>query len=335
MIPRTIPIWQAKSWQEELSELVTDPEELISLLKLCPSLLPAAQKAHSLFPLRSTRAYISRIKPGDINDPLLKQILPLAEEAVTDTRYTSDPLEEHTFTQAPGLIHKYHGRVLLIAANQCAINCRYCFRRHFDYADHKLSREQWAETFAYIKADPSIDEVILSGGDPLAVSDKQLAWMVDELESIKHITRLRIHTRIPIVAPSRIDGPLLDIFTQSRFNVVLVSHCNHAQEIDTHVAHAFSALKKAGITLLNQAVLLKGVNDNSATLIALSQALFTAGVLPYYLHVLDKVQGAMHFDITKNDARSLHNELLANLPGYLVPKLVKEVPNASSKVPII
>lgn len=335
MIPRTIPTWQTKSWQEELSDLITQPEELFSLLKLDPQLLPAAQKAHTLFPLRSTRAYVSRIQLNTPDDPLLRQILPIGEEFIEKPEFTEDPLKEQSFTEKPGLIHKYHGRVLLVAANQCAINCRYCFRRHFDYQQHSLSRNEWQDSLTYIAEHNDIEEVILSGGDPLAVSDRQFSWLVESIAAIPHIERLRIHTRIPIVAPSRITQTLTDTLEQSRLLVSLVVHCNHAQEIDSDVESGLARLKNGGIILLNQSVLLKGVNDNADVLIALSKKLFRSGILPYYLHLLDKVKGSSHFAVNEADVLSLNHTLLANLPGYLVPKFVKEVPNASSKVPII
>ncbi|MFL0805399.1 MAG: EF-P beta-lysylation protein EpmB [Agarilytica sp.] len=335
MIPRTIPTWQSKSWQEELSSLITDPAELFSLLKLDASLLPSAIASSRLFPLRSTRAFVERIQPGNINDPLLRQILPLDAEQENHNEYSLDPLEEAEFTPIPGLIHKYTGRVLLVAANQCAINCRYCFRRHFDYQGNSPSREQWNDAFQYIRNNTSIDEVILSGGDPLAISDKQLGWMVSQIEEIPHISRLRIHSRLPIMAPSRVTPTLIDTLSSTRLSTVMVIHCNHSQEIDEDVATALDLLKTSGCTLLNQSVLLKDVNDSEQALTELSLTLFRQGVLPYYLHLLDKVTGTSHFNVELARARSLYQALLANLPGYLVPKLVKETPNAPSKVPII
>ncbi len=335
MIPRTIPTWQSKSWQEELADIVTDPAELISMLKLDDKYLNEAKQACLAFPLRATRSYIKRIKPGDINDPLLKQILPLGTELDDIPGYTLDPLMEADFTPTPGLIHKYKGRVLLVAANQCAINCRYCFRRHFDYQSHNLSQEQWGNSLRYIENNLDIEEVILSGGDPLSASDKKIEWLVDRLASFSHITRLRIHTRLPIVAPSRVTDKLMAILTKTRLQSVIVVHINHPQEIDNEVTATLQKINASAITLLNQSVLLKGVNDNENTLTELSKTLFRQGVLPYYLHLLDKVVGTAHFDVEEAHASSLYKALLANLPGYLVPKLVKEAPNAPSKVPVI
>lgn len=335
MIPRTIPTWQAKSWQEELSELITDPNTLLELLELDPSLLPAAERAAKLFPLRTTQSFANRIRRGDLDDPLLRQILPLKEELEEHPDYTDDPLEEAEATPAPGLIHKYKGRLLLIASTQCAIHCRYCFRRHFDYQGNQLTRQQWTETLDYIRQDTSIEEVILSGGDPLSVSDNQLEWLFDQIANIQHVERLRIHTRLPVVAPSRVTPKFVEQLTKSRLKAIVVLHINHAQEIDDEVVHAVEILTQASITVLNQSVLLNGVNDDAKALIALSKALSRIDVMPYYLHTLDKVAGTPHFYVPLRRTHSIYNALLANLPGYLVPKLVKETPNAPSKVLVI
>lgn len=334
MIQRTIPTWQSVSWQEELSSLITDPAELLKQLELPESLLEDAIKANKLFPLRVTQSYLSRIKRGDINDPLLKQIMPLGEELSSPSNYITDPLAEQSFNPAPGVIHKYHGRVLLISASQCAINCRYCFRRHFDYQANTPSRAEWQEALDYIASNETIDEVILSGGDPLAVSDKQLSWLITQIEAIKHVSRLRIHTRLPVVLPNRITSELVASLASSRLQCVIVVHVNHAAEIDEHVEKKLILLKNANITLLNQSVLLKGVNDSASCLVSLSKQLFRCGILPYYLHLLDKVTGAAHFDVDESSAIALQADLLAALPGYLVPKLVREVPNAASKTAV-
>lgn len=334
MIQRTIPTWQSLSWQEELSSLITDPAQLITQLELPESLLEQATLANSLFPLRATSSYVARIQKGDINDPLLRQILPIGAERSSPAGYSADPLEEEAFNPAPGVIHKYHGRLLLVSASQCAINCRYCFRRHFDYQANTPSRAQWQESLAYIRSNPSIDEVILSGGDPLAVSDKQLAWLVEQIESIPHVARLRIHSRLPIVLPNRITSDLVNCLKNSRLQCVMVVHSNHPNEIDQQVEKQLQQLRTAEITLLNQSVLLKGVNDSASCLVSLSKRLFQCGILPYYLHLLDKVAGASHFDVSGTQALALHKELLATLPGYLVPKLVREVPHATSKTPV-
>lgn len=335
MIPRTLPTLQVKSWQEELADLITRPEALFDLLQLPANKLPEARRAAALFPLRCTHAFAQRMQRGNLDDPLLRQVLPLGEELSSPPEYVSDPLEESTATPVPGLIHKYHGRVLLIAASQCAINCRYCFRRHFDYAQHTPNRREWQHALDYIRQRPDIDEVILSGGDPLAISDNHIHWLTNEIEQVPHIARLRIHTRLPIVVPQRVTEALTTMLGSSRLQSVMVIHCNHAQEIDIAVADALARLDHAGITLLNQSVLLRGVNDSTDALCKLSKHLFKHKVLPYYLHLLDKVAGAAHFDVDDDHARTLHREMLARLPGYLVPKMVKELPNTPSKAPFI
>ncbi len=334
MIPRTLPTWQLKSWQDELSQLIQSPEDLFARLNLDPQHLAAAQRAAQLFPLRVTDSFVRRMQPGNLDDPLLRQVLPLGCEFDEAIGYSNDPLGEAQTNPVPGIVHKYHGRVLLIAATHCAIHCRYCFRRHFPYAQNHLSREQWAASLDYVRCDTSISEVILSGGDPLAQGDKQLAWLIEQLEAIPHLQRLRIHSRLPVVLPSRITPELVSLLSHSRLQPVLVIHCNHPQEVDEEVLAALQELKHAGLTLLNQCVLLRGVNDELATLVALSESLFRAQVLPYYVHLLDKVQGAAHFAVTEDRARELHQGMLAKLPGYLVPRFVKEISQEASKTPL-
>ena len=344
MIPRTLQLLEPDSlqpevqqqapWQELLSNTVSDPEELFQLLELPPQQLEAARAACRDFPLRVPRPYLERIAKGDINDPLLKQVLPLGDELLAAPGYSHDPLAENQANPAPGLIHKYCGRVLLIVSPVCAINCRYCFRRHFPYDDNRPSRAQWQQALDYIAADDSIDEVIYSGGDPLAASDRQLAWLTEQVAAIPHIQRLRVHTRLPVVIPQRITDSCLQWLSGTRLNPVMVIHSNHANEIDSAVADAMARLKDAGVTLLNQTVLLRGINDNQDTLASLSQRLFEAGVLPYYLHLLDKVQGAAHFAVSEQRAKQLAAQLLSRLPGYLVPKLVREDAGFTSKTPL-
>ncbi|MCK2184379.1 EF-P beta-lysylation protein EpmB [Halomonas getboli] len=322
------------AWQAQLAGAIRDPHELCRRLGLAPDWLPGAEAGHRLFEVRVPEAYLARIRPGDPSDPLLRQVLPLGEEAEAAPGFVADPLEEAGHTPKRGLIHKYAGRVLLIASPACAVNCRYCFRRHFPYEENAPSRAQWEETLAYLRDDASIHEAILSGGDPLAASDRQLAWLVERLEAIPHLRRLRIHTRLPVVIPDRIDGALLDWLGSTRLQRVMVLHINHAQEIDDAVVEACRRLQAAGVTLLNQSVLLRGVNDDVDTLAALSERLFEAGILPYYLHVLDPVAGAAHFDIDDDAARALVAELRTRLPGFLMPTLVREVPGEASKTPL-
>ncbi|WP_295797334.1 EF-P beta-lysylation protein EpmB [uncultured Microbulbifer sp.] len=324
----------ARRWQDEMTDLVSDPRELLDLLGLEPSQLPQLQAAGALFQLRVPRPYLRRIRPGDPQDPLLLQVLPGAAELEVTPGYSDDPLAEASANPVPGVVHKYRGRLLLITAGQCAVNCRYCFRRAFPYGDNHLSRSQWQQALDYVRDQPDLREVILSGGDPLVLSDRQLAWLATELTAIPQLDKLRVHTRLPIVAPSRITGELIAWLTGSRLKPVLVLHCNHANEIDGEVRAALARLRAAGVTLLNQSVLLRGINDSEDALVDLSETLFSAGVLPYYLHQLDRVQGAAHFEVADERARALVAAIRNRLPGYLVPKLVREVPTEKSKTPL-
>jgi len=334
MITRTVPTWQYPRWQDELADLIRDPRELFELLDLDPSLLPDAVKASADFDLKVPRAFARRMQKGNLRDPLLMQVLPLGEELDAHPGFLEDPVGDLQSNPVPGLIHKYQGRVLLVVAGNCAVNCRYCFRRHFPYQANNPDRKQWQQAIDYIAADTSISEVIYSGGDPLALADKQLAWITRAIDGIAHVKRLRIHTRLPVVAPSRIDEQCLTWMTDHRMQTVVVLHINHAQEIDEEVCHSVAQLKAAGITVLNQTVLLRGVNDQVSTLTELSEALFKAGVLPYYLHLLDKVKGARHFDVSVEQAKMLQESLQNCLPGYLVPKFVQEIAAKPSKVPL-
>lgn len=321
-------------WQSALSKAVTDPEELIRLLELDSSILDQARAASRLFPLKVPHGFIKRMRKGDLSDPLLRQVLPLGLELEIHPGYTSDPLQEKTVNPIPGLLHKYHGRVLLTLTAACGVNCRYCFRRDFPYADNNPGTAGWSQALDYIANDPTICEVILSGGDPLVVSDALLQQFMQKISAIPHITRLRIHSRMPIVLPERITQTLVTLLTETRLQVVMVTHCNHPQELDASVTEAITRLKTAGMTLLNQSVLLKDINDNVDVLTNLSERLFQIGILPYYLHILDKVQGAAHFDLDITIATALHTGMLKRLSGYLVPKLVREQPGAPSKLGI-
>lgn len=323
-----------RRWQDEMTDLVTDPAELVELLGLDPAQLPAALRAAGGFPLRVPRPFLRRMRRGDPRDPLLLQVLPGAAELQSPDGFSGDPLAEAHANPVPGVVHKYRGRLLLIAAGQCAVNCRYCFRREFPYGDNHLSRTQWRAALEYIGAQQDLREVILSGGDPLALGDRQLARLAGELAAIPHLDKLRVHSRLPIVAPSRVTDELLEWLAGSRLKPVLVLHCNHAREIDGEVRAALRKLRTAGVTLLNQAVLLRGVNDSVAALSELGEALFDGGVLPYYLHQLDRVRGAAHFEVDDDTARALVEDVRGRLPGYLVPRLVREVPGAASKTPL-
>ena len=321
-------------WQSQLAGAVTVPQQLLSLLQLSPDLLPGALQANQAFSLRVPHAYIRRMTVGNPNDPLLRQVLPVDQESEHVAGFGLDPLAEQAHNPAGGVIHKYRGRLLLIVGGACAVNCRFCFRRHFPYQDKQLDRDSWSEALDYIRADTSIAEVILSGGDPLASSDRRLSRLATALNDIDHVKTLRIHTRLPVVIPERVTDELLHWFARQRLQPVMVIHANHANEIDESVKQALTRLRQAGVTLLSQSVLLKGINDNAQALVELGEALFRAGVLPYYLHLLDRVHGAAHFEVSEERAKAIIEEMMAVSPGYLVPKLVREIAGESSKTRI-
>lgn len=317
------------SWQQQLADAITDPRDLCEMLDLNSNSIEGVHSVVQQFPLRVPQAFISRMEKGNPKDPLLLQALPLGIEMQSVPGYLADPLNETSVNPAAGLLHKYHGRVLLTLIGVCAINCRYCFRRHYPYADKVPGLSQWWPALDYIAADATIEEVILSGGDPLVVKDELLAQFVQQLEAIPHLKCLRIHTRLPIVIPDRVTDELISMLTSSRFKIVMVLHSNHANELDRSVDVALQ--KCRDITLLNQTVLLKGINDSADALVNLSQRLFEINVLPYYLHLLDPVAGAAHFDVSEKRALGLVQQAANQLPGYLVPKLVREVPEKESK----
>lgn len=320
------------SWQKILAQGFTSTTDLLNFLELPrPKGNLLAEKQ---FPSRIPLGFAKRMQKGNPQDPLLLQVLAKEEELFETEGYVIDPLSENT-TPLNGLLHKYHGRVLLTLTGVCAVNCRYCFRRHFPYQANNPGRRGWKDVCAYIAKDSSISEVILSGGDPLLASDLVLTELIQHLEEIPHVHTLRIHTRIPIVLPERIDQRLLNLLASTRFKKVIVVHCNHPQELDTSVFQACSDLKKTGCYLLNQTVLLAGVNDDAITLSMLSQALFNYGIMPYYLHLLDKVKGAAHFDIPFMKAQAIYHQLQSLLPGYLLPRLVREEPGRHSKTLLI
>lgn len=334
MIPGTSVLRQVPTWQLLLADVITDPMELLAVVGLGEEWLPAAQAAARLFPLRVPRGFIARVRKGDAHDPLLRQVLPLAAECHETPGFSTDPVGDGAAMTVSGVLHKYAGRVLLTATGACAVHCRYCFRRHFPYAAANPAAGQWRQALEYLRADDSVHEVILSGGDPLTLSDRRLSEFVAQLAAIPHIDWLRIHTRLPIVLPERVTAELIDWLTATRLKPIVVVHVNHAQEIDGSVRAALARLHDAGVTLLNQAVLLRGVNDSAAALSDLSLALFDSGVLPYYVHMLDRVQGAAHFEVNEAEARTIVTELNARLPGYLVPRLVREVAGAPAKMPL-
>jgi L-lysine 2,3-aminomutase len=325
----------ARRWQRELAEAVSDPRELLTILGLPAFLAEPAERAGQAFALRVTRSFIARMRQGDPHDPLLRQVLPLGDELIETPGFTSDPLDEATARRAPQLLHKYQGRALLITTEACAIHCRYCFRREFPYSlPDAIPGTRWSGALEVISQDASIEEVILSGGDPLSLSDARLTQLTDALQRIAHVKRLRVHTRQPIVLPSRVDAGLLAWLRGIRVPTVMVLHANHPNEIDADVRAACADLRSSGVTLLNQSVLLAGVNDDADTLQRLSVTLMDAGVLPYYLHLPDRVRGTAHFDVDQRQAVELIDELTRRLSGYLVPRLVREIPGAPSKTAI-
>lgn len=321
----------AEDWQSLLQTAISDPATLCQRLLLSPDQAEAIQRACQSFPLRVPEPYLQRIEVGNPLDPLLLQVLPQTAELLEQPGFVSDPLDEINSNPVPGLVHKYRSRVLLISTSLCAVHCRYCFRREFPYQDNRNSRLDWQQALHYIRQHDELNEVILSGGDPLSLPDRQLAWLVAQIATIPHITRLRLHTRLPIVIPQRITRTLLDSLTATRLQTVMVLHSNHPHEIDAAVAEAITTLQRAGITTLNQSVLLARINDDATVLAALSERLFAAGCLPYYLHALDKVRGSHHFAVDDERATGIHRELQAQLPGFLVPRLVREHAGEPSK----
>lgn len=322
------------SWQNDLRRTIRDPGALLDAAALMDQAPALARHALRQFPLRVPLAFAAGMKAGDPEDPLLRQVLPVAAEDRAVPGFSADPLGERRQQPVPGLLYKYPGRVLLVATGACAIHCRYCFRRHFPYADSNPAREDWRPALDVIRADDTVSEVILSGGDPLILSDDALARLVALLEAVPHLIRLRIHSRMPVVVPTRITPSLLALLERTRLQAVVVIHANHAREIGEEAGHSFAALRETGLTLLNQSVLLKGVNDDVGVLADLSERLFAAGALPYYLHMLDPVAGAAHFRVDDGRARAIMRELRQRLPGYLVPRLVREEEGELSKTPL-
>jgi len=328
-------LYQEQNWQSQLSDLITDPAELLDVLQLSQEqFLAGAQLATEQFKLRVPRAFVGKMTIGDPYDPLLLQVLPHHLELEDHDGFVTDPLGEEQANQQPGVLHKYKSRFLLTLTGACAVHCRYCFRRHFPYQENLPKNEDWLNIKQYIQSQPDINEVILSGGDPLTLNNRKLKLWIERLESLPQLKFLRIHSRVPIVIPNRVDEDLISILKNSRLRVILVVHSNHASELDDFTCSQLSKLVKAQITVLNQAVLLKGVNDSADVLVNLSHRLFDAGVMPYYLHVLDKVKGAHHFDRLPQDIDEIYKEVLANLPGYLVPKLVREIAGEKNKTPL-
>lgn len=333
IIPVSDANCQVNSWKNLLKNALTSPAELLASVGLKPEQLDFKVADSLSFKMRVPQPFINKMQYGNPQDPLLLQVLSQAKEELPVAGYKFDPLAE-TDSPVPGLLHKYQGRILLVLASACAVNCRYCFRRHFPYQDQQANGHQLQQALDYIKANPSISEVILSGGDPLILGDDAMTNLIAQLDQISHLRRLRFHTRLPVVIPQRITAALCDALKSSRLSVSIVLHINHANEIDELLSEACEKLRKARIQLLNQSVLLKNINDSSEALAQLSEKLFDIGILPYYLHLLDKVQGAAHFDIPTDIGIGLIEELRNQLPGYLVPRLAREIPHAAAKTVI-
>ena len=328
------PVSLRPRWQQALADAIKDPVELCTTLGLDPDQLLSPLLQASPFPLRVPRGFVRRMQHGDPRDPLLLQVLPTDAENKPAQGFRLDPVGDLVSRSGTAVLHKYHGRALVVATGACAVHCRYCFRRHFPYGEHSLLASEWQATIETIRADDSIREIILSGGDPLSLNDRRLTELTDALSTIAHVERLRIHTRYPVVLPERVDAGLIKWLSGVRLQKVIVIHANHANEIDQEVRDACRQLAATGAILLNQSVLLADINDSTPALVALSEALMSCAVMPYYLHLLDRVQGAAHFEVNEATALRLHAELLAQLPGYLVPRLVREIPGAASKTPV-
>ncbi len=332
--PASVTDLQPPHWQQLWRDAVSDPRELLSMLGLDVMAACISDAAAAQFSLRVPRGFVARIRHGDCHDPLLRQVLPVDEEDRIVPGFSLDAVGDAAARSANGVLQKYSGRALLLATGSCAIHCRYCFRRHFPYSEDTAARDGWRDAIDAIRNDGSIDEVILSGGDPLSLSTRKLTELTDALTGIAHIRRLRIHSRLPVVLPERIDPGLLDWLERLPWPVVMVIHANHANEFDGDVDAALARLRRLEVTVLNQAVLLRGVNDSVDALAALSERSHAAGALPYYLHQLDRVTGTAHFEVTDEQARALHAALAARVSGYLLPRLVREIAGDPGKRPL-
>lgn len=333
MIPFSPIRLETAGWQRDMADLISDPRELLALLDLDPGDVPYVDfDSDNGFEMRVTRYFAGLMRRGDPRDPLLLQVLPALAERQAVPGFAADPVGDLDAVREPGLLQKYRGRALTITTGACAIHCRYCFRRHFPYAGQSLLKH-WPQTLETLRDLPDVNELILSGGDPLSLSDGRLASLIDDAEGIDRLTRLRIHTRLPVVLPRRITRQLCDRLNASRLQIVVVLHANHPNEITPVLGESVAHLAAAGASILNQSVLLKSVNDDADTLARLSESLFAIRVMPYYLHLLDPVAGAAHFDVPLETALNLSEILRSRLPGYLVPRMVREVAGGPSKTP--
>lgn len=359
IIPKKTPPVETH-WQKELANSFTDLHSLLDYLEINASDIPTLglkqpnrslensisihtlnsnnpidlhSQARRLFPMRVPKPFADLMQKGNWHDPLLQQVLPQQAEFIEKNGFVIDPLDEQN-GKTTGLIHKYKSRILLIVRGGCAVNCRYCFRRHFPYQDNHLGLSQYQSVIDYIKTDNSLNEVIFSGGDPLMANDQQLTILAKNIDQISHIKRLRIHTRLPVVMPSRITKEFIDWISNLRIKPIMVLHINHANEVSDALKEKTKLLTQAGVLMLNQSVLLNNINNNADTLVELSEALFEGNILPYYLHMFDPVKGATHFDVNQQEAKPIMAELIKRLPGFLVPKLVQELAGQPGKTPI-
>ena len=326
-------IHASDNWQRSMRDGIATLQELLAFVQVNENSIDGMQPTRGEFPLRVPRSYAARMRKGDPADPLLLQVLPLRAERIDVPGFKNDPLRE-TGLASQGVLKKYHGRALLVTTPACPVHCRYCFRRHFPYADQVAAKDRWEPALQALRGMTDVTEVILSGGDPLSLSSPRLSELLHLIEDLEHVDTVRIHTRFPIVLPERVDRDLLKLLVDTPLNTVMVVHCNHANEIDRSVHAALDAVAATGTRLLNQSVLLKGINDSADRLASLSRALFHCGVLPYYLHLLDPVSGAAHFDVPASRGIELIKELRNRLPGYLVPRLVREEPGEPGKTAI-
>lgn len=322
---------EEQNWLDVLKNAISEPELLLKTLNLPESDFKKSLPARKLFPLRVPQPFVEKMEKGNAQDPLFLQVMCSDLEFVQAEGFSTDPLEEQNANAVPNILHKYQNRLLFMAKGGCAVNCRYCFRRHFPYDENPGNKKSWQQALDYIAEHPEIEEVIFSGGDPLMAKDHELEWLIKRLENLPHLQRLRIHSRLPVVIPQRITDEFCALLGESRLQTVMVTHINHPNEIDAVFCAAMAKLKAANVTLLNQSVLLKGVNDDAQILKVLSDRLFQAGILPYYLHLLDKVQGASHFLVTDDEAMAIYKRLQSLTSGYLVPKLAREIAGEPNK----
>ena len=327
------------SWQLAMKRAIRSGSELRKTVGLPPDPAEDLDAAGKLagerdFPTFAPLEYISRIRPGDAEDPLLRQILPVTDEQTEKSGFGADPVGDLNSLVSPGVLHKYEGRALILTTAACGIHCRYCFRREFPYREAGSRQNDWLPSIEYIEQHPDIEEVILSGGDPLTTSDEKFQELMSALEKIHHLKRLRIHSRMPVVIPQRVTGQLLDMLSSSRLATWMVIHANHPHELSDSVLSGMGAMIDAGIPVLNQSVLLRGVNDRSETLIELCRLLVNHRIQPYYLHQLDRVRGATHFEVPIETGMKIIEDLRSELPGFAVPQYVVEKPGEKSKSPI-